>query len=119
MRGGQLDNLPIVQLSARAAETRMESKEQGLTLHLRVKPRRMRVRQALGDFLRECCQTRMTFRPLPRSWRVTWRSRAMLASCLRSEKARLEFGLVSHLGLMCQLSLPAGARMSEPARFKL
>ena len=54
----------------------------------------MRVRQALGDFLRECCQMRMTFHPLPRSWRVTWRSRAMLVSRFRSQKARLDFGRV-------------------------
>ena len=91
-----MDNLPIVQLSARAAETRMESTEQGMTLQLRVKPRWMRVRQALGDFLRECCQVRMTFHPLPRCWRVTRRSRAMLVSRLRSQKARLVFGLVEH-----------------------
>ena len=62
----------------------------------------MRVRQALGDFLRECCQMRMTFHPLPRSERMTWRSRAMLVSRLRSQKARLVFGLVEHLGQPCQ-----------------
>ena len=42
----------------------------------------MRLRQASGDFLRECCQMRMTFHPLPRSWRVTRRSRAMVSSRL-------------------------------------
>ena len=51
--------------------------------------------------------------------RVTRQSRAMLVSRLRSQKARLEFGMVEHLGLMCQLPLPSGARMPEPARFKL
>ena len=74
----------------------------------------MRLRQVAGDFWRACCQMRMTFHPLPRSWRVTRRLRAMLVSRLRSQKARLE-----HLGLMCQLPLPSGARMPEPARFKL
>jgi hypothetical protein len=52
-------------------------------------------------------------------WRVTRRSRAMLVWRLRSQKARLEFGLVEHLGLMCQLPLPSGARMPETAIFKL
>ena len=56
----------------------------------------MRVRQAAGDFCNECCQMRMTFHPLPRSWRVTRRLRAMLVSRLRSQKARLVFGLVEH-----------------------
>jgi len=38
----------------------------------------MRLRQAWGQFLRECCQMRMTFHPCRRSWLVTRRSRAML-----------------------------------------
>ena len=54
----------------------------------------MRERQASGDFLRECCQMRMTFHPLPRSERFTRRSRGMLVSRLRSQKARLVFGRV-------------------------
>ena len=56
----------------------------------------MRVRQAEEDFLRECCQMRMTFHPLPRSRRVTRRLWAMLVSRLRAQKARLVFGLLEH-----------------------
>ena len=41
--------------------------------------RRMLLRQASGDFLRECCQMRMTFQPWRRSWRFTRLSRAMLS----------------------------------------
>lgn len=33
--------------------------------------RRMRVRQALGDFCNECCQTRMTFQPWRGSFLAT------------------------------------------------
>jgi hypothetical protein len=42
----------------------------------------MRLRQAAGDFWRECCQMRMTFHPCRRSWRVTRLSRAMLSARL-------------------------------------
>jgi len=72
--------------------------------------RRMRLRQAFGDFLRECCQMRMTFQPSRRSCRFTRLSRAMLSSRFLSQNFWFVFGLVSHLGLMCQLHLPAGAR---------
>jgi len=44
--------------------------------------RRMRLRQVVGDFWRECCQMRMTLHPCRRSWRVTRLSRAMLSSRL-------------------------------------
>jgi hypothetical protein len=44
----------------------MESKEQVLTLQLKVKPRRMRLRQAAGSFFRERFQMRMTFHPFQR-----------------------------------------------------
>jgi hypothetical protein len=62
---------------------------------------------------------RMTFHPCCRSWRLTRLSRARLSSRFLSQKARLEFGLLEHLGLMCQLPLPSGARMPETAIFKL
>ena len=61
----------------------------------------MRLRQASGDFLRECCQMRMTFHSLPRSWRVTRLSRAMFSP---RDQQPCQFQHDLHLGGLVELS---------------
>ena len=70
----------------------------------------MRVRQADEDFWRACCQVRMTFHPLPRSWRVTQRSRAMLVFAFAVPEGAVGFRGAGALAAVTPIASAASRR---------